>query len=92
MSEYFAGEEPRRPRFRRGSVRHMKNGHKILLCSLSVMLLGGCATQAGDGPPNPSLMAGASVVPKESVAAERCPESYRMRESGQGAFHRVIVC
>ena len=56
------------------------------------MLLGGCATQAGDGPPNPSLMAGASVVPKESVAAERCPESYRMRESGQGAFHRAIVC
>jgi hypothetical protein len=78
--------------FRRGSVRHMKNSYKFLLCSVSVMLLGGCATQAAHGPPNPSLMAGASVVPKESVAAERCPESYRMRESGQGTFHRVIVC
>jgi len=70
----------------------MKNSYKILLCALSMMMLGGCATQGSDGPPNAALMAGASVVPKESVAAERCPESYRMRDSGQGAFHRAIVC
>jgi hypothetical protein len=70
----------------------MKNSYKIVLCSLSMMLLGGCATQAGHGAPNPSLMAGASVVPKESVAAERCAESYRIRESEQGAFHRTIAC
>jgi hypothetical protein len=57
-----------------------------------MLLLGGCATQAGHGAPNPSLMAGASVVPKESVAAERCPESYRMRDSEQGAFYRAVEC
>ena len=73
-------------------LAQMKNSQKILLCVLGVILLGGCATQAGDSPQNPALMAGTSVVPKESVAAERCPESYRMRDSGQGAFHRTIVC
>ena len=78
--------------FRRGLVRLMKDSHKILLCALSMVLLGGCATPGTDGAPNASLMAGASVVPKESVAAERCPESYRMRDPGQGAFHRAIVC
>jgi hypothetical protein len=70
----------------------MRNSYRILLCALSMLLLGGCATQAGHGAPNPSLMAGASVVPKESVAAERCPESYRMRDSEQGAFYRAVEC
>ena len=84
--------EPRQATIQRGSVRAMKSNQKIVVCVLSIMLLGGCATQAGDSVPSAALMAGASVVPKESVAAERCPESYRMRDSGQGAFHRAIVC
>ena len=53
--------------------------------------LAGCATQ-GEGPQNPSLMQGASAVPKESVAAERCPEWYRTHESKEGTFHRAIAC
>lgn len=73
-------------------VADMKSSQKILLFVLSAIALGGCATQAGEGSQNPSLMAGTSVVPKESVAAERCPESYHMRDSRQGAFHRTIEC
>jgi hypothetical protein len=65
---------------------------QILLLVLNTILLGGCAIQAGDNSPNAGLMAGASVVPKESVAAERCPESYVMRDSRQGTFHRTIEC
>jgi hypothetical protein len=70
----------------------MKYKCKTVLFVLSTMLFGGCATQASDRAQGASLMSGSSVVPKESVAAERCTESYRMRESGQGAFHRTIVC
>ena len=70
----------------------MKIGQKIWLCVLSTLLLGACASQTSDSEQSASLMAGSSVVPKESVAAERCPEWYRMRESQQGAFHRTIVC
>ena len=69
----------------------MKISQKIWLCALSTMLLGACASQPSDSEQSASLMAG-SVVPKESVAAERCPEWYLMRESQQGAFHRTIVC
>ena len=66
-------------------------GSQFLLFVASVLFLAGCATQ-GEGPQNPSLMQGASAVPKESVAAERCPELYQRQEARQGAFHRAIVC
>jgi len=51
----------------------MKRGRRVVL-ALSALFLGGCATQAGEISPNPALMAGTDPVPKESVAAERCPE------------------
>jgi hypothetical protein len=70
----------------------MKNIQGISAGLFGLLLLGGCAAPAGDGAPAGSVMLGASVVPKESVAAERCPESYRMLESRQGAFHRMMVC
>ena len=76
----------------RGSAPHMKIGQKIWLCALSTLLLGACASQTSDIEQNASLMARSNVVPKESVAAERCPEWYLLRESQQGAFHRTIVC
>ena len=77
----------------RSSKRRMRFRGSSALSALSVtLLLAGCAVPARDGAPHASLMAGTSVVPKESVAAERCPELYRMREAGQGAFHRTIVC
>jgi PBP1b-binding outer membrane lipoprotein LpoB len=69
----------------------MKRGRRVVL-ALSALFLGGCATQAGEISPNPALMAGADPVPKESVAAERCPESYQIRNARQGTFHREIVC
>ncbi len=64
---------------------------QFLLLMVSALFLAGCATQV-EGPQNPSLLQGASAVPKESVAAERCPESYQRQESRQGAFHRAIEC
>ncbi len=69
----------------------MKNGRMASLV-LSALFLGGCATQAGEISPNPALMAGTDPVPKESVAAARCPESYQIQNARQGTFHREIVC
>jgi PBP1b-binding outer membrane lipoprotein LpoB len=69
----------------------MKKGRRAVL-ALSALFLGGCATQAGEISPNPALIAGTDPVPKESVAAERCPESYQIRNARQGTFHREIVC
>ena len=64
----------------------------MVVCALSTIFLGGCATQVGAGPPSAALLAGSDPVPKESVAAERCPESYQIRNARQGTFHREIVC
>jgi PBP1b-binding outer membrane lipoprotein LpoB len=69
----------------------MKKG-RIVVLALSALFSGGCATQAGEISPSPALKAGTDPVPKESVAAERCPESYQRRNARQGAFHRGIVC
>ena len=69
----------------------MKKGRMVAL-ALSALFLGGCATQAGEITPNPALMAGVDPVPKESVAAARCPQSYQLQNQRQGAFHREIVC
>jgi len=69
----------------------MKSGRRAVL-ALSALFLGGCATQAGEISPTPALMAGADPVPKERVAAERCPESYQIGNARQGTFHREIVC
>jgi PBP1b-binding outer membrane lipoprotein LpoB len=69
----------------------MKKGRMMVL-ALSALFLGGCATQVGEISPNPALMAGTDPVPKESVAAARCPESYQIQNARQGAFHREIVC
>lgn len=69
----------------------MKQG-RIVVLALSALFLGGCATQAGQISANAALMAGTDPVPKESVAAERCPESYQIRNARQGTFHREIVC
>lgn len=78
------------PRFTRLAA-DMRNC-QILLLVFNTILLGGCAIAASDSLQQTSLMTGASVVPRESVAAERCPESYLMRDSRQGAFHRTIQC
>jgi PBP1b-binding outer membrane lipoprotein LpoB len=69
----------------------MKEGRMAVL-ALSALFLGGCATQAGEISPSAALMAGTDPVPKVSVAAERCPDSYRIRNVRQGTFHREIVC
>jgi hypothetical protein len=69
----------------------MKEG-RIVVLALSALFLGGCATQAGEISPSAALMAGTDPVPKVSVAAERCPDSYRIRNVRQGTFHREIVC
>lgn len=69
----------------------MTKGWMVAL-ALSTLFLGGCATQAGEISPNPALMAGTDPVPKESVAGERCPQSYQIQNLRQGIFHREIVC
>ena len=69
----------------------MKKSRRVVL-ALSALFLGGCATQAGEIAPNPALMAGVDPVPKESVAGERCPQSYQIQNQRQGTFHREIVC
>lgn len=86
-----SGEEPRGV-MPNAARFNMKNTQKVAACLVGILLLGGCATPAADGATTGSVMLGASVVPKESVAAERCPESYRMLESRQGTFHRMMVC
>ena len=70
----------------------MKEKGRRTVLALSAILLCGCAIQAGEISPNAALMAGTDPVPKESVAAERCPESYQRRNMRQGTFHREIVC
>jgi len=70
----------------------MKNTQKIPVGLFSIVLLGGCAAPAGDRMQAGSAMLGASIVPRESVAAERCAESFRMRESRQGTFFRMMTC
>jgi hypothetical protein len=65
---------------------------RIVVLALSTIFLGGCAAQVGEISPNAALMAGTDPVPKESVAAERCPESYQIRNARQGIFHRLVVC
>ena len=70
----------------------MKNRQKIPACLFSILLLGGCATPSTDGAATRSVMLGDSVVPRESVAADRCPESYLTRSWRQGAFHRMMIC
>lgn len=69
----------------------MKNGRMVAV-ALSTILLGGCATHTSESPQTASVIAGAGAIPRESVAAERCAESYHMRSSRQGAFHRAVVC
>ena len=70
----------------------MKNRQKIPACLFSILLLGGCATPSTDGAATRSVMLGDSVVPRASVAADRCPESYLTRSWRQGAFHRMMIC
>ena len=70
----------------------MKEKGRMAVLALSAISLCGCAIQAGEISPNPALMAGTDPVPKVSVAAERCPDSYRVRNVRQGTFHREIVC
>lgn len=62
----------------------------LLASVLGVILLGGCATPTGE-----SLQPGvadAIAIPKVSVAADRCLESFRFRSSMQGTFLRELIC
>lgn len=70
----------------------MKEKGRMAVLALNAILLCGCAIQAGEISPNPALMAGIDPVPKESVAGERCPQSYQIQNLRQGTFHREIVC
>ena len=69
----------------------MRNG-QIVAFALSTIFLGGCATQTSERSMSAPVSAVESAIPRESVAAERCAESYHMRSSRQGAFHRAVVC
>ena len=62
----------------------------LLASALGAILLGGCATQRGESL-QPAL-AQANVIPKVSVAADRCLESFRFRSSMQGTFFREVIC
>ena len=67
----------------------MKSG-LALASAFSAILLGGCAT-----PANETLqraLTDADPIPKVSVAADRCLESFRVRRSMQGAFFRELIC
>jgi len=66
----------------------MKSGW--LAWCLNAILLGGCATATGDGV-QPALV-DADAIPKVSVAADRCLESFRFRSSTQGTFLRELIC
>ncbi len=62
----------------------------LLTSALSAILLGGCATRTGvSGQP---ALADANAAPKVSVAADRCLESIRLRNSQHGAFFRELIC
>lgn len=67
----------------------MKSG-RLLASALSATLLGGCATPTGET--LHSALADADAIPKVSVAADRCLESYRVRRSMQGAFFGELIC
>ena len=62
----------------------------LLASALGAILLGGCATPAGERL-QPAL-AQANAIPKVSVAADRCLESFRFRSSMQGTFFRELIC
>lgn len=62
----------------------------LLASALGAMLLGGCATPTGERL-QPAL-ADANAIPKVSVAADRCLESFRYRSSMQGTFLRELIC
>jgi len=62
----------------------------LLASALGAILLGGCATQTGESL-QPAL-AQANAIPKVSVAADRCLESFRFRSSMQGTFFREVIC
>ena len=62
----------------------------LLASVLGAILVGGCAT-----PPSESLqpaLPDTNAIPKVSVAAERCLESFRFRSSMQGTFFRELIC
>jgi PBP1b-binding outer membrane lipoprotein LpoB len=69
----------------------MKTG-RMLAFALSTILLGGCATPANENRQGAAASAAVSAIPQQSVAAERCLESYRLPSSRHGAFHRAVVC
>lgn len=62
----------------------------LLASSLSAMLVGGCATPVGERPH--AALADADAIPKVSVAADRCLESFRFRSLMQGTFLRELIC
>jgi hypothetical protein len=68
----------------------MKTG-RMLAFAISTMLLGGCATPTNENLQGAAASAALSAIPKQSVAAERCLESY-LPSSRHGAFHRAVIC
>lgn len=68
----------------------MKSGW-LLASALSAMLLGGCATSTNEKSLQ-NAATGADAIPKVSVAADRCLESFRLRSPTQGAFARALMC
>ena len=70
----------------------MKMQRVAALALGAAFFLGGCTTVTDDRSQTGPAMAGGRAVPKESVAAERCSESYRTRSSQQGAFFRSVIC
>lgn len=62
----------------------------LLASALGAILLGGCATHTGERL-QPALV-DADAIPKLSVAADRCLESFRLRSSMQGTFLRELIC
>ncbi len=69
----------------------MKN-RWLVAFTLGTVLFGGCATQSSERAHGTPLMAGTNGPSRESVAADRCIESYRMRNLRDGAFHRAFLC
>ena len=62
----------------------------LLGCTVSAVLLAGCATPGGER--SHAALADANAIPKVSVAADRCLESFRFRSSMQGTFLRELIC
>lgn len=63
----------------------------LLASTLGAIVLGGCATPTTSESLQP-VLADASEIPKVSVAADRCLESFRFRSSMQGTFFRELIC